>query len=131
MGNFLTDRPSSRVLAPPGGGASQIVFGDDSNPADPVAPLAPKDNNQIQSLPMRLDAFGGYSKLLAALQDKAFCGRVFAPPRSTISSVCCCWACRPCVTHSMRNTATTFEPRNFARCIESSLQRIRYNQNAW
>jgi SPIRAL1-like protein len=28
VGNFLTDRPSSRVLAPPGGG-SQIVFGDE------------------------------------------------------------------------------------------------------
>lgn len=29
VGNFLTDRPSSRVLAPPGGG-SQISFGSDS-----------------------------------------------------------------------------------------------------
>jgi SPIRAL1-like protein len=30
VGNFLTDRSSSRVLAPPGGGSS-IVFGDCSN----------------------------------------------------------------------------------------------------
>ena len=29
MGNFLTDRPSSRVLAAPGG-VSQIVFGDNA-----------------------------------------------------------------------------------------------------
>ena len=29
VGNFLTDRPSSRVLAPPGGG-SQICFGGES-----------------------------------------------------------------------------------------------------
>ena len=32
VGNFLTDRPSSRVLAPPGGG-SQICFGSDPEPA--------------------------------------------------------------------------------------------------
>ncbi len=31
VGNFMTDRPSSRVLAPPGGG-SQISFGADSGP---------------------------------------------------------------------------------------------------
>lgn len=34
VGNFLTDRNSSRVLAPPGGGSS-IVFGGDG-PAEPV-----------------------------------------------------------------------------------------------
>lgn len=33
VGNFLTDRPSSRVLAAPGGGSS-IVFGDGSGPAE-------------------------------------------------------------------------------------------------
>ena len=32
VGNFMTDRNSSRVLAPPGGG-SQIVFRDDRTPA--------------------------------------------------------------------------------------------------
>lgn len=32
VGNFMTDRPSSRVLAPPGGG-SQISFGHESAPA--------------------------------------------------------------------------------------------------
>jgi SPIRAL1-like protein len=32
VGNFVTDRNSSRVLAPPGGG-SQIVFGDDRSSA--------------------------------------------------------------------------------------------------
>lgn len=61
VGNFLTDRNSSHVLAPPGG-VSQICFGDDSTPAPArahqAAPLAPKDN-QVHS-PMRLDAFGGY-----------------------------------------------------------------------
>ncbi len=31
VGNFMTDRPSSRVLAPPGGG-SQISFGAESAP---------------------------------------------------------------------------------------------------
>ena len=30
MGNFLTDRPSSRVLAAPGG-VSQIVFGNNAH----------------------------------------------------------------------------------------------------
>ncbi|GAX82859.1 hypothetical protein CEUSTIGMA_g10285.t1 [Chlamydomonas eustigma] len=38
VGNFLTDKPSSRVLASPGGG-SQIVFGDYQEPA-PVAQRA-------------------------------------------------------------------------------------------
>jgi len=33
VGNFLTDRASSRVLAPPGGGSS-IIFGDGSVPAE-------------------------------------------------------------------------------------------------
>uniref|UniRef100_A0A7R9V5W1 SAP domain-containing protein n=1 Tax=Chlamydomonas euryale TaxID=1486919 RepID=A0A7R9V5W1_9CHLO len=33
VGNFLTDRASSRVLAPPGGG-SQIVFGDEGPQRD-------------------------------------------------------------------------------------------------
>lgn len=37
-GNFLTDRPSSRVLAAPGGGSS-IVFGDDAGSTIP-APAA-------------------------------------------------------------------------------------------
>lgn len=36
VGNFLTDRNSSRVLAPPGGGSS-IVFGGD----EPAAPTMP------------------------------------------------------------------------------------------
>lgn len=31
VGNFLTERPSSRVLAPSGGGASQISFGGDAD----------------------------------------------------------------------------------------------------
>ncbi len=43
VGNFLTDRPSSRVLAAPGG-ASQIFFGE-AEPAkkvsDPLTTLAP------------------------------------------------------------------------------------------
>jgi len=53
VGNFLTDRASSRVLAPPGG-QSSIVFGDDS------APLAPRDNVMYSPSrgPTRLDSFG-------------------------------------------------------------------------
>ena len=57
VGNFLTDRPSSRVLAPPGGG-SQICFGSDPEPvvakaqaavaaeaaAAPEAPVAPEND---------------------------------------------------------------------------------------
>jgi SPIRAL1-like protein len=39
VGNFLTDRNSSRVLAPPGGGSS-IVFGDCSNTATPAKAAA-------------------------------------------------------------------------------------------
>lgn len=39
MGNFLTDKPSSRVLAPPGGG-SQIVFGGDVPTQAPARPQA-------------------------------------------------------------------------------------------
>ncbi len=39
MGNFVTDRCSSRVLAPPGGGSS-IVFGD-ASPAAPARAAAP------------------------------------------------------------------------------------------
>ena len=35
VGNFMTDRPSSRVLAPPGGG-SQISFGYESAPSTQV-----------------------------------------------------------------------------------------------
>ena len=41
VGNFLTDRPSSRVLAAPGG-ASQIIFGDGAPAAAKVAPAAAK-----------------------------------------------------------------------------------------
>jgi SPIRAL1-like protein len=37
VGNFLTDRSSSRVLAPPGGGSS-IVFGDYEQPAPAPTP---------------------------------------------------------------------------------------------
>lgn len=40
VGNFITDRPTSRVLAPPGGG-SQIMFGDHSLPGQNRPPLAP------------------------------------------------------------------------------------------
>lgn len=48
VGNFITDRASSRVLAPPGGGSS-IVFGDATSGAEPAqsprsrreAPLSP------------------------------------------------------------------------------------------
>jgi SPIRAL1-like protein len=36
MGNYMTDRPSSRVLAAPGG-ASSIVFGDEGSPYAPAA----------------------------------------------------------------------------------------------
>ena len=38
VGNFLTDRPSSRVLAPPGGG-SQITFGNEPSPQKQVRAL--------------------------------------------------------------------------------------------
>ena len=41
VGNFLTERPSSRVLAAPGG-ASQIIFGDGAPAAAKLAPSAPK-----------------------------------------------------------------------------------------
>jgi hypothetical protein len=40
VGNFLTDKPSSRVLAPPGGG-SQIVFGDYQEPVAAQRTAAP------------------------------------------------------------------------------------------
>lgn len=43
VGNFLTDRNTSRVLAPPGGG-SQVSFGDDA-PAPPPPP-APQQTVQ-------------------------------------------------------------------------------------
>ena len=45
VGNFITDRNTSRVLAPPGGGGGQIILGDDSrgwdNPPIPAAAAAP------------------------------------------------------------------------------------------
>ncbi|KAK9809308.1 hypothetical protein WJX73_003421 [Symbiochloris irregularis] len=65
-GNFLTDRPSSRVLAPSGGGASQISFGNDvvDKPAAKVAhghmaPVAAAKAPAAQSGPARADHMGG------------------------------------------------------------------------
>ncbi|KAG2487643.1 hypothetical protein HYH03_013781 [Edaphochlamys debaryana] len=46
VGNFITDRPSSRVLAPPGGG-SQIAFGEYNMPP----PTAPRDSPYVASAP--------------------------------------------------------------------------------
>lgn len=55
VGNFISDRPTSRVLAAPGG-ASSIVFGEDSAPAAQAprtgrAPgaLAPSSDHQMSS----------------------------------------------------------------------------------
>eukprot|EP00197_Chlamydomonas_leiostraca_P015503 CAMPEP_0202867218 /NCGR_PEP_ID=MMETSP1391-20130828/8941_1 /ASSEMBLY_ACC=CAM_ASM_000867 /TAXON_ID=1034604 /ORGANISM="Chlamydomonas leiostraca, Strain SAG 11-49" /LENGTH=187 /DNA_ID=CAMNT_0049547235 /DNA_START=80 /DNA_END=643 /DNA_ORIENTATION=+ len=52
VGNFITDRPSSRVLAAPGG-KSQIVFGDsEPAPAPKAAPMAQQNNeNPITGAP--------------------------------------------------------------------------------
>lgn len=52
VGNFLTDRSSSRVLAPPGGGSS-IVFGDASS--------APASGGGAQRAPGALSAGGARS----------------------------------------------------------------------
>mmetsp|Transcript_30661 Transcript_30661/g.67918 ORF Transcript_30661/g.67918 Transcript_30661/m.67918 type:complete len:234 (-) Transcript_30661:694-1395(-) len=41
VGNFITDKPSSRVLAPPGG-QSKVVFGDYSEPPQQRSPPPPQ-----------------------------------------------------------------------------------------
>ncbi|CAK0787941.1 hypothetical protein CVIRNUC_011163 [Coccomyxa viridis] len=67
VGNFLTDRPSSRVLAAPGG-ASQIIFGDGAPAAAKVAPAAAKaapavaKENAVQNA-VTVDATGGANSL--------------------------------------------------------------------
>ncbi len=49
VGNFLTDRPSSRVLAAPGG-ASQILFGDEAPPAAKKVLRPPSACSKLASL---------------------------------------------------------------------------------
>jgi SPIRAL1-like protein len=55
VGNFLTDKPSSRVLAPPGGG-SQIQFGNYHDPYVPQKSPAPA-------------AHGGYNQSVSQYQS--------------------------------------------------------------
>eukprot|EP00798_Chlamydomonas_sp_ICE-L_P011245 gene11245-18870_t len=50
VGNFMTDRNSSRVLAPPGG-ATQISFGDYKQPSSAPAPAAASVPKPIEALP--------------------------------------------------------------------------------
>ncbi|KAI8472141.1 MAG: hypothetical protein J3K34DRAFT_415268 [Monoraphidium minutum] len=72
VGNFLTDRCSSRVLAPPGGG-SQIVFGDASSaPASALAVGSDARANNNYSRPSGQNV-GNF------LTDKNS-SRVLAPP---------------------------------------------------
>ena len=83
VGNFLTDRPSSRVLAAPGG-ASQIIFGDGAPAAAKVAPAAAKaapavakvapalpDTSQVRDARKGMSAEDGISKRMSsyALED--------------------------------------------------------------
>lgn len=50
VGNFITDRASSRVLAPPGG-VTSIVFGDASNPCPNISIPSPRQRHQVPLSP--------------------------------------------------------------------------------
>lgn len=58
VGNFITDRPSSRVLAPPGG-SSQIIFGQAAAPRPAPPPVMPAPYaNSYEPSPVKAGGFG-------------------------------------------------------------------------
>ena len=105
VGNFLTDRPSSRVLAAPGG-ASQIFFGEDVPEAKKVR-LFP---DTLHSSPTLL---GGARRLLSSLVEG---------PRHLVPGHVGLHASVKEVQHRDQTSAAQTGHREFGRkCHESSL----------